>query len=74
MLNTRYGTTEVIATAALNTGQEMDVVEEQILRSDIRKAIAAIDHLNRNGAYVVSPEEDQAIKRLNEWCYAESGV
>lgn len=69
MLNTRYRTPEVIATAALNTGQEMDVVEEQLLRSDIRKAIAAIDHLNNAGGYILDPEEVRAIERLNAWCY-----
>lgn len=75
MLNTRYGSTEVIANAALNTGQEMDVVEEQLLRCDIRKAIATIDRLNAYaGKEHVTPEEEQAIRRLNEWCYAGSEV
>lgn len=69
MFNTRYGTTQVIAQAALNTGRTMDEVEEDLVRHDIRKAIAAIDHLNNAGGYILDPEEVRAIERLNAWCY-----
>lgn len=69
MFSTRYGTTQVIAQAALNTGRTMDEAEEDLVRDDIRKAIAAIDHLNNAGGYILDPEEVRAIERLNAWCY-----
>ena len=47
----------------------MDEAEEDLVRDDIRKAIAAIDHLNNAGGYILDPEEVRAIERLNAWCY-----
>lgn len=54
----------VLSGVALDEAEARATLARRQEEADIRTTLAAIDHLNGHGAYVLTSDEDAAIKRL----------